>query len=260
MIAAIIQARISSTRLPKKVMLDICGKPMLSHVIERVSRSRQIDRVVVATSINDMNDPIRDLCSKNDIICYSGSENDVLDRYYQAAKSIRFDVEDSIVRITSDCPLIDPGIIDLVIENQKHANADYTSNVMNPRFPDGLDCEVFKFGALENAWEEAELESDREHVTQYIRHHPETFKITSVENDIDLSHLRWTVDEEEDFILVKKIYEKIYYNKPLFLTSDILEFLEENPIYYTFNKMHGRNEGLTKSLLEDQIIKRKRSN
>lgn len=252
MIIAIIQARMGSSRLPGKVMLDICEKPVLWHVVKRVKHSKYIDEVVVATSIEEDNNKIREFCSKNNILNYSGSENDVLDRFYQAAKYMDIKENDIIIRITADCPLIDPNIIDTVIEAHKNENADYTSNVIKPTFPDGLDCEVVKFSTLAKAWKNAKLKSEREHVTSYIRNNPELFKISSVENNIDLSPLRWTLDEKEDFELISQIYELLYREDSLFFTSEILEVIRENPRLSLINDIYIRNEGLLKSLLEDK--------
>lgn len=252
MIIAIIQARISSSRLPGKIMKDICNKPILYHVVERVKLSRLIDKVIVATCESSNNDVIRDLCKRENILCFSGNEDDVLDRYYQAAKSFDLSNDDIIVRITSDCPMIDPQIIDKVIKAFLNEKADYASNVQRPTFPDGLDCEVFTFTALAESWKNATMKSEREHVTQFMRKYPETFKIISYENDTDLSNYRWTVDQEEDFQLVKEIYEKLYETNPNFLTADVLDLLDKNPELNAINSMYIRNEGLIKSLEEDK--------
>ena len=254
MVVAIIQARMGSSRLPNKVMLEICGKPVLWHVVNRTSNSRKIDKIIVATSEDSTNDLIREYCAENGIECTSGSENDVLDRYYKALEHINIEDDDLVVRITADCPLIDPVIIDKVIERHIGTNSDYTSNCIEPTFPDGLDCEVFKAFVLKKAWKEAKLKSEREHVTLYIRNHPEIFKIESYKGDRNLSDLRWTLDEEEDFKLIKEIYEELYNDNDIFFTDQILNLLKSRPSLTKINSMHIRNEGLIKSLNEDGIV------
>jgi spore coat polysaccharide biosynthesis protein SpsF len=156
-----------------------------------------------------------------------------------------------VVRVTADCPLIDPEIVDNIIEMHIHKKTDYTSNTLPPTFPDGLDCEVMQFSALNTAWENAKLKSEREHVTLYIRNHPELFNITNMENDVDISEFRWTLDEPEDYSLIKSIYNLLYKENEMFLTSDILRLFNENPKLKNINSMHIRNEGLLKSLSED---------
>ena len=162
---AIIQARMNSTRLPGKVNFKINRIPILEHVINRVSRSKLIDEIVVATSLRKDNLPIINLCSNIGVLVYAGSEEDVLDRYYQVASILS---AENIVRITADCPLHDPIVIDKIIQQHVESSADYTSNVMPATYPDGLDVEVLKINTLKVAWEKAKLKSDREHVTPYI--------------------------------------------------------------------------------------------
>ena len=254
MIVAIIQARMSSSRLPNKVMLKICEKPVLWHVVNRTSNSKKIDRIVVATSEDSSNDVVREYCADNGIECVSGSENDVLDRYYKALEYLGITDDDLVVRITADCPLIDPVLIDEVIEHHLDTGSDYTSNCIEPTFPDGLDCEVIKASALKDAWKNAKLKSEREHVTLYIRNHPEKFKISSYKGDKDLSNLRWTLDEKEDYQLIKAIYEELYFKDKIFNTKDILDLLKNKPILININSKYVRNEGLVKSLKEDGLI------
>lgn len=248
MIYAIIQARMGSKRLPGKVMINIQGKPVLQLVVERVTQSNLINKVIIATSIESMNDNIRNFCVENNILVYSGSEDNVLDRFYQAAKINMVKQDDIIVRITADCPLIDPEIIDKVIEEFQNKNADYAANVINPTFPDGLDCEALRFSTLIKVWENALLTSEREHVTLYIRNHPELFNIVSIENNMDLSKLRWTLDEKEDLDLISSIYKNLYSINPFFRLKDILNLLEEKPELNHINSKYVRNEGLLKSL------------
>ncbi|WP_392534974.1 cytidylyltransferase domain-containing protein [Nostoc sp. C117] len=250
MILGILQARVSSSRLPGKVLKPILGSPMLVRQIERLERACLIDRLIVATS-NDVNDnPIAELCQELDIEVFRGKLDDVLDRFYQTAQPLK---PENIVRLTGDCPLADPYLIDEVIHFHLLGGFDYTSNSLEPTYPDGLDVEIFRFNCLNIAWNEANLPSQREHVTSFINRQPERFKLGNYKNDIDLSCLRWTVDEALDFELVTKIYEYLYPNKVNFTTQDILELCSIYPELKTYNTCYKRNEGFEKSLLEDAI-------
>jgi len=232
-IVAIIQARMCSTRLPGKVMKDISGKPMLWHVIYRVKYSKLINKIVVATSTNKEDDIIENFCKENRILFYRGDEEDVLKRYYEAAKIYN---GNKIVRITSDCPLIDPEIVDIVIKEHLKDGVDYTSNTIERTFPRGLDTEVFNFETLKRANEMAKEKYQREHVTIFIYENPHLFKIKNVRNFKDLSHLRWTVDEERDLIFVREIYKRLYKGN-IFFMRDILEVLEKEPDLKRINEM-----------------------
>lgn len=251
MIYAIIQARMGSTRLPGKVMMELCHAPVIEHVVNRLNKSALIDKIIIATSVNENNKPIIDFCKNNDINYFVGSEDDVLDRYYQAAIDNNVEDEDIIIRITSDCPLIDPFVVDKVIEEHFSNKNDYTTNVIDCTYPDGLDCEVFNFAVLKDAWVNANLSSQREHVTLYIRDNPDKFKLGNVKNDKDLSSLRWTLDEKEDFIFIKEVYENLYNNDSFFTMEDIVRLLNEKPELLDINSKFTRNEGLLKSLKED---------
>lgn len=248
MILAILQARLSSTRLPGKVLRPILGAPMLLKQIERVRRARCIDRLVLATSDDPSDDAIEKLCHENGIECFRGSLNDVLDRFYQAAKDKS---PDYVVRLTGDCPLIDPDIIDRVVRHCVAGQFDYASNTIKPTFPDGLDVEVFRFGCLEASWREATLPSQREHVTPFIHQQPGRFKIGNYAGAQNLSHLRWTVDETLDFELIRQIYESLYPTKPDFNTDDVLALLDRRPELKTLNTAYARNEGYQRSLAKD---------
>src|SRR5579871_1881320 len=192
---AIIQARMASTRLPGKVLADIGGRPMLARVIDRVRAASTIDDVLVATSTSRADDAIEVLCREHRIAVFRGDENDVLDRYYRAAQATRADV---VVRITADCPLHDPQVIDTVVSRFDPSRFDYASNAVDRTYPDGLDVEVFSFQALERAWREAQWASEREHVTAFIWKHPDRFRLHHVCQATDLSAARWTVDEPSD--------------------------------------------------------------
>jgi spore coat polysaccharide biosynthesis protein SpsF len=249
MILGIIQARISSSRFPGKVMMPILGEPMLLRQIERVRNSKKIDQILIATSTEPSDDLIENLCQSHKINCFRGSLNDVLDRYYCAAK---FYGADQVVRLTGDCPLIDPQIIDQTINHHSKGNYDYTSNAIEPTFPDGLDVEVMTFTCLEEAWKDATIPSHREHVTRFFYTQPNKFKLGLVKSDIDFSHFRWTVDEPIDLELVNDIYQSLYFKNSMFTFSDVLEYLEKNPELQKINLNIPRNAGMQKSLIADQ--------
>lgn len=248
MISAIIQARMSSARLPRKTMLRILDKPIIGYMIERVKKSRNINRIIVATSKDPVNDELCDYLKLCKIAVFRGSEEDVLDRFYQVA--LKYKLE-TIVRLTGDCPLIDPVVIDRVIKTYLNVGADYASNTCPPTFPDGLDVEVFRFEILEKTWEEARLPSDREHVTSYM-HNLGNISRINVENKEDLSAERWAVDEQRDFQLIKEIICNLYPRNPDFSMNDILEFKQKNPLLFMVNSEIQRNEGYLRSLEEDR--------
>ncbi len=251
MIIAIIQARAGSSRLPNKVMKYLEDKTVLEHVVSRVRTSRYIDEVFVATTIDKNNLPLVQLCSSQNIRVFCGSEDDVLDRFYQLAKLIH---PDHIVRITSDCPVIDPEIIDLIIENHLRSNSDYTSNTILDSFPDGLDTEIFSFSALEKAWFEAKLSSEREHVTPYIKKHPDLFAIKSIVSEINYANKRWTLDTDSDFRFLTVLFSNLYNSNPLFGMREILNLLDEQPSLEIINSNIIRNEGYLKSLKNDDTV------
>ena len=248
MIAAIIQARMGSTRLPGKVMKPLCGKPILWHIITRISYSKQIEKIIIATTDKEEDKVIVKLAEQMGVAFYRGSSDDVLDRYYQAAR--KFNV-DPVVRITADCPLIDPEIMDNIIDYYLKGGYDYVSNGLKPTLPDGLDTEVFSFKSLEKAWAEAKKPSEREHVTSYIYNHPELLKIHNYENDVDLSGMRWVVDEEADYQFISEVYKNLYKDGKIFYVKDIIRLLEEMPELLKLNKGISRNEGYRISLLKD---------
>lgn len=249
-VVAIIQARTGSTRLPGKVLMDIAGKPMLWHVIDRVKRCKTIDQIVVATTEQDKDKAIIELARKCGVETFAGSEDDVLDRYYQAARRYNADV---IVRITSDCPLIDPIIVDKVVAYYKDNmdNIDYVNTA--PSFPEGVDTEVFSFNALETAWKGAKKRYEREHVCIYMHENPAIFRLATIENDEDLSHIRFTVDTKEDLTAVKEIFRHLYKDEGVFHTQDVLTLLEEKPEIMEINKNALRNEGFLMSLDKEGI-------
>lgn len=243
---ALIQARMSSSRLPGKVLLDISGQPMLLHVIHRAKQAKSVDLVAVITSTHADDDAIEMLCKENNIPCFRGSLDDVLDRYYQAAIHFQADI---IVRLTADCPLLDPLIVEKVVRTFHESSLDYVSNTLESTYPDGLDTEVFRFETLEKAWKEARLKSEREHVTAYIYNHPELFRLGSVKQEQDLSSLRWTVDTFRDLEFVRIIYN--FFKDVEFGMYEILKLMKEHPEVTKLNSGQQRNEGYQKSLQED---------
>jgi spore coat polysaccharide biosynthesis protein SpsF len=253
-ITVIIQARMGSTRLKGKIIADICGKPMLWHVINRVKKAKKVDRIILATTKKDEDKITIDLGKKCKIKTFAGSEDDVLDRYYHAAKQSDSNV---IVRITADCPLIDPEIIDEMVQYYlDNDELDYVSMGDPNPCPDGLDTEVFTFKSLEKAYYEAKLSSEREHVTPYIWKNPEVFKIGHVfDLKIDLSHFRWTVDEKADLKFVREVYKRLYVEGELFNSKDVLKLLEKEPNLMKINQGIIRNEGYLKSLKNDQVMR-----
>jgi spore coat polysaccharide biosynthesis protein SpsF (cytidylyltransferase family) len=245
---AILQARTSSSRLPGKVLRPILGEPMLFRQIERIRRARRIDRLIVATSIDRSDDVLASECAIRDIECTRGSLTDVLDRFVCGARAYGPDI---VVRLTGDCPLADPELIDAILVRFEVGDLDYLTNADPPTYPDGLDVEAMKFSGLLVAHHEAKLPSEREHVTSFLRAHPERFRLGNLRSPHDLSAMRWTVDEPQDFEFVSAVYEGIYPGKPNFTTADVMEFLDANPQLQLINSSIERNEGLKKSIQKD---------
>ncbi|MCE2981946.1 MAG: glycosyltransferase family protein [Parachlamydia sp.] len=232
--ALFVQARMGSSRLPGKVLKEVLGKPLLSYLLERLKRVKEASDLRILTTNNERDDSIERLCRQEGVVCFRGSEEDVLERYYQAALQTPVDL---IVRITADCPLIDPAVIDKVIQAhlQKISSIDYTSNSLELTFPRGMDVEVISLKALEKAFLEGKRADEREHVTPYIYRHPELFRLANVAHNPPLGHLRLTVDTVEDFKLIRLILERIYPNNPVFELNDILNCLKEHPEWLRIN-------------------------
>lgn len=224
---AIIQARCGSTRLPAKVFADINGKPLIWHVVDRLRHTKNIDKIIIATTISPKDDRIEEWCKENGIDFFRGSEKDVLNRYYSASEAFP---SDYVVRITADDPFKEPTVIDAVITKLIDEGYDHVTNNLPPSFPEGLDCEAFKKSTLDRSEKEAKTDFEREHVTQYIYHHPEIFKIGNVSCDHQLSHLRWTIDKEVDLEMVRAVYTKRNpQNTRILLMDEILQILKDNP-------------------------------
>ena len=248
-VIAIVQARMTSTRFPGKVLTKVMGRPLLSYQIERLRLSKMIDKIIIATTVNKGDDPIVKLCQKERFNFYRGSEDDVLDRYYQTAKKYN---ATHIMRLTADCPLIDPDICDRIADVYFESGVEYIR--AGETFAEGLDCEIIGFVALAKAWLEAESKAEREHVTLYLRNHPELFKAMIKENETDDSRYRLTVDEERDFLVVKAILENLYKgNDSYFTVREIKSYLDSHPEVYRLNSDIIRNEGLLKSLQGDGV-------
>jgi spore coat polysaccharide biosynthesis protein SpsF len=238
-----------STRLPNKVLADIAGRPMLARVVDRVRSATALDDVILATSTARQDDAIEQFCRREGVACFRGSEEDVLDRYYQAARWAGAEI---IARITADCPLHDPAAIDMVAAAFVPGETDYVSNSIERTFPDGLDVEVFSFGALDRAWREAKWSSEREHVTAYIWKHPDIFRIRQVTQAVDRSAMRWTVDEPRDLELVREVYRRLG-TKP-FGQEEVVRLLEDETLLAAVNAGIVSNEGYLISLQKDRIV------
>lgn len=233
-VAIIVQARLGSTRLHGKVMMDVLGRPLLSFLVERLEHCKNAQTFLIATTANPLDHSIVIFCEDQHIPFFIGSEENVLDRYYQAALGCSADI---IVRITADCPLIDPAIVDRVIDTflSHYPRYDYVSNVVRRTYPRGMDVEVFSFPTLQKMHRFALKPSEREHVTSYIFNHPEQFSIGSVTAEQDHSRYRLTVDTEEDFRLIQLILQTLYPYKPAFTLEDILALFQQHPEWVQIN-------------------------
>ncbi len=234
----IVQARMTSTRLPGKVLRELpygSGVSVLEQVIDRLTRARKIDTIIIATTINSADDKIVDITKKKKVSCFRGSETDVLSRYYLAAKKNRLDI---VVRVTSDCPCIDPEIVDLIITEHVKQKVDYTANSLDKTYPHGLDAEVFNFDVLEHAYKNAKKDYDKEHVTPYIRMHFDIFKILSMRAPVELNapDIRITLDTEEDYSLLCCVYDYLYSKNKYFNAYDVVSLFKTKPWLKLINK------------------------
>lgn len=244
-VLGVLQARVSSSRLPGKVLRPLLGAPMIARQIERLRRARRLDALVLATSTDPSDDVLARWAAEAGVPVYRGSLDDVLGRFVAAARPY---APAHVARLTGDCPLADWAVMDTVVARHLASGADYTSNTIEPTWPDGLDVEVLTMAALETAAREATAPFEREHVTQFIVRRPQRFRLENVRAAEDLSGLRWTVDEPADFELVEAIYAALYPADPAFGTAEILAFLRDNPRWITHNAQHARNEGLARSI------------
>lgn len=256
MIGCIIQARMGSSRLPGKVMQKVDkDDTVLDFVIKQLQGSKKIEKILVATTNLTEDDVICKHLSLRNIMCYRGSPEDVLDRYYQCARMYSVD---TIVRITADNPLVDPNVVDMVINEYRRRKCDLATNTIHRTFPYGTEVEVFSFKVLEKAWRYAKMPSEREHVTPFIREPRNGFSLINVTNTEDYSHLRYTVDRNEDLQVVREIVKNIT-SRPI-LTLDIIELYKNRPEIFEINK-NVKHDGYLSSLKKDeQYLKSQKNN
>jgi spore coat polysaccharide biosynthesis protein SpsF len=250
MIIAIVQARMTSTRLPGKVLLPINGKPVIDHVFSRLQSVKELDKAILATTTNKEDNPLVEYAERRGIAYFRGSESDVLERYYLTALQEK---ASHVMRITSDCPLIDPSICSQVIQSYRDRDVDIVNT--GSSFAEGLDCEIFSFQALKEAHLNAKLQSEREHLTMYLHNHPEKFNKHTLENSINDSKYRFTLDRKEDYQVICAIVEELAKQEIPLTTNNIEKFLDENEEIFEINRYIVRNEGLQKSLENDDTFK-----
>jgi spore coat polysaccharide biosynthesis protein SpsF len=247
----ILQARTSSSRLPGKVLLPVLGQPMILLQIERLKRAKRLDALVLATSTDPSDDALADVAASSGVGVHRGSLDDVLERFVTAAEPY---APQWVVRLTGDCPLADPQLIDRLVSETLSAGADYGSTALAPTFPDGLDAEIARLDVLKTISSEQRTPAEREHVTLAIYRNPQRFRLHSVTGSTDLCSLRWTVDEPRDLAFVTAVYEALYPGNPAFGTQDILGLLKKHPELARMNGDIQRNEGLLKSLAAEGLI------
>jgi spore coat polysaccharide biosynthesis protein SpsF len=247
-IVGILQARMSSSRLPGKVLKQVQGKSCLAHQMARVSRSKLLEKVVIATTDQPDDDAIEEECKKIGVECFRGDLNNVLDRFYQCAKKENLKPTDVVCRLTGDCPLHDAEIIDGGIQLYLSTDCDLAGSHVPDTFPDGQQCEVFSMANLERAHAEATTTLQLEHVTPYINMQPHLFKLEGYECKPCKKHFRWTIDEPEDYTFVCAVYDALYPDNPNFTTADIEKLLEEQPDLYKINAMHLTDAGALEGL------------
>ncbi len=248
MIGCIIQARVGSERLPEKILKLVDKKhSMLEFVLKQLEFSKKIDKIIVATTNLKNDDVVSKLAENKEISVFRGDSLDVLDRYYRCAKKFNID---TIVRINSDCPLVDPFVVDQMIDKFSKENFDFMSNHQPRSYPYGMDVEIFSFKTLENAWKNALLESEREHVSPFMYNHPDVFSCNNFKHIQNFSNIRITVDREKDLELIKKIIEKI--NSSPITLKEIITLYNEVPKLFLMNSEYIVDEGYKKSVLIDQ--------
>ena len=243
----IIQARTQSTRLPNKVLALINDKPLIWYIIERLKSCERVEQIILATSNREEDKKLIEIANDCKILSFVGDENDVLSRFYQA--TLKFNA-DPIVRVTGDCPLVDPDLLDKMLGFYLENNYDFVSNTIIPTYPDGLDIEIFSFKSLRKTFNEAKLKSEKEHVTPYIWKNPGIFQLYNYRNKEELSNYRWTVDEQLDLELIRQIYSN-FKPKIIFSFQDVIEMGKLNPQIFKINEKINRNEGYLKSIKED---------
>jgi spore coat polysaccharide biosynthesis protein SpsF len=242
-ILAILQARMSSSRLPGKVLMDLHGMPMILRQIERIQQSERIDKLIVATSIDPRDDQLVEALGEAGVSVRRGPLDDVLERFRLVVQEFN---PDTIVRLTADCPLIDPDVIDQVIFQHVLSGADYSANALNPTYPDGLDVECIETKAFLDLTGLSLSAMEREHVTMGIYSRPDQFNINSVEQEPNISHLRWTVDVFDDLNFARLVYSSLYDQNPRFRQRDVLDFVTKHPERSRTDREVSRNSGLNK--------------
>ncbi len=250
--AIIVQARMGSSRLPGKVLQKLAGKTVIEHVLERCSAIKDVDQVCCAIPPGPVNEPLADVALRCGVVVTRGSETDVLDRYYQAALELK---ATSIMRVTSDCPLLDPQVAAEVLRLVTREGADYACNNIPPTWPHGLDCEAFRFECLEKAAKEAALPSEREHVTPFIRNHPQARKLVLSGPGGDVARHRWTLDTERDLVFLRALFERMPKGHQSFSYRVPLAIVEKEPWLAGLNSGQDRDAGLKKSLAEDDAFR-----
>jgi spore coat polysaccharide biosynthesis protein SpsF len=245
----IIQARMSSSRLPGKVLKNLNQKPLLQWMIERVQRCEEVDKIVIATSTSNDDDAISEWCNNHNIHCYRGELDNVLARFYHAATYYQADI---IIRLTADCPIIDPKVIDEHIRFYRQNNYDYVSNGPEMTYPDGMGVEVFSYLTLQKVFQQATLASEKEHVTAFIYNHPKEFRLYNFKYHQDFSWIRVTVDYPEDFTLIEKLVNGLLPNNE-FTLEDIINYVKKHPDMLNINNQYSPNEGYELSLLKDKF-------
>jgi len=246
-ITVIIQARTQSVRLPNKVLALVEDKPLIWYIIERLKKSNTVEQIILAIPSRKEDNELIKIADNCNILSFVGDENDILERFYCAA--LKFNAG-PIIRITGDCPLVDPYLLDKMVQFYLENDYDYVSNTIIPTYPDGIDIEVFSLSALSRAYKEAKLKSEREHVTPYIWNNPKKFHLYNYENSIDQSNFRWCVDEQPDLELIRWIYSK-FKPKIIFPFKEVMMLIESNPEILKINDKIKRNEGYVKSIKED---------
>lgn len=239
-VVALIQCRMGSTRLPQKVMMDLQGKPVIGKIYDRLKYCNTVDQIVICTADTPQNEPIVRYAQDNGLDCYAGSENDLVDRIYQMAK--RFNA-DAVVRVTADCPLVDPKLVDQLVEAYIQDPAlEYVTNILPPTYPDGLDLDVISTKALEKGWKRSRGDAFKsEWINHDLRSNPDIYKTKKFNLDRDLSHLRWTVDYPEDLVLVREIFKRLSPNGEVFHMDGVLKLMEEHPELGELNAKYVRD-------------------
>ena len=255
MILGLIQARMGSTRCPGKTLREVAGKPLLWHVIHRLRAAKKLDKIGIATTTNPLDDRIEALGKEEGIPVFRGSEMDILDRLYQSSKQWN---ASAIVRVTADCPLVDPALVDGLIEFYlKNADRfDCVSNVHPPSFPNGLDLEIIPFKTLEAAWKETTDPFEREWAMKYIFENPSRFRVGNLAHTENLSHLRWTVDHEEDVVLAQEIFSSLQGAQHVFHMDEVLQLINKRPELTKINSMYSRNHAYQAALQQRETTQR----